>query len=468
VTAVAIITRKSTRDDAKVSVTRQEAMGRDWAKVHHPDKPVLVFSDNAVSGTVMDRPGWSLFLDALKAKRIAHVWAYEQSRITRAGDLAWDQVCVLLSEAGIRAVHTQRQGTVSLVAGDRIHGRINSIFDQHEREVLLVRTLDGLSAAAREGRPPGATGYGYVRRYDTTGRSYFEIDETTAPVVRRIIASVLDGKSLGLITSELNRDGVPAPGSPSWRRSTVRRIAVAPRITGLRTHHRVIVGEAQWEPIIDRDTWERAQQSIGHPRRLAGPRNRFLLSGIAVCDNCGARIISHHISNKTGREPGYACPHRSRPDGGCGKFAMIARLLDPYVIDRVTDYLNDPVVVDALNQALAEQGDDAAPIRAELADVEAQMAGLAERWADGRILEFENAAARKRLLERRDEVLRRLAAVPSRPLVTLDRLLDAWRSGDTELRRPVIDALCEVRVRSAFSDGRRLQIEDRVRVTFRA
>lgn len=465
--AVALITRKSTRDDAKVSLGRQEALGREWAQQHRPGVPVLLFEDAAVSGTVMDRPGWVAFTDALKAGVITDVWAWEQSRLTRAGVTAWDDVCRLLSAAGIYEVHTHRQGQVRVAEGDRLHGSINSVMDQHEREVLRVRTIDGLEHIANEGRPTGSTGYGYRRIYGDDGRPILVPEPDEAAEVRRMVEAVAAGSSLGLVASELNERGVPTPsGAKQWRRESVKVIVTAPRIIGQRVHRGKVVGKALWDPIVDRSVWELAQQRIGQPVKRAGTRRRYLLSGgLAVCDACDKPLISASTKARGQRLPSYQCPSPRRMEKGCGKCSILAERLEPYVLSVVGEWLMDPAVTTEMQRQQRATQADSGPLRDELDRIDAQLADMAVQWASGDRTDIEYAAARRTFAERRQAITDELAALSPQREVTIPDLQAAWATGNTEDQRIVIDALARVRVRGAFHAGRRLTVEERVRVS---
>lgn len=465
--ATAVIVRKSTRDEAKVSVTRQEALGREWAQQNRPGHPVLVFTDE-MTGARMDRPGWQEFVRAVQQGRVSHVWGYEQSRLTRAGTVAWDDVCELLWNAGIPEVHTQRQGIIRVVEGDRLHGFINAVMDRHEREVIKVRTRQALQANADDGRPHGRPGYGY-QLVDGADRTEWEPDPHAAPIVARIVRERAEGSSFGLIARRLNDDQVPPPGrSTAWRPDSVRIICTAPRIIGYRTHRGKMI-PATWPAIVDRATWERAQArfTTGHGR-TADKRRRYLLTrGIAICDHCDTPLIAATAEVRGQRVPAYQCPHPSRGFGGCGHCSILATRLEDHVVETVGGWLRDPAWVQALNDHLRSEQVDTAPIRAELEQIEDRLARLAEAWASGTsdLLELEHAAARRTLLAQRDALMAQLPRHEP-PRVNVDDLVAAWRdTDDLDLRREIIATVAKpIRVHRAFRDGRRLTVEERVRV----
>lgn len=465
---LAIVTRKSTRDERQVSITRQEKLGREWATANHPDAEVAIFADNAVSGMNMERPGWTAFVHAVRKGQVDTVCTYEQSRLTRAGSATWEEVCVMLVAAGIEEVHTHRQGIISVTEGNRLHGRIHAVFDLEERERARLRVLDALNELAEQGRPHGYPGFGYQRTLDDEGKAALAPDVQQAEVVRWMVEQIAEGSSLGLVARTLVDRQVPTLRGGKWTAAAVKAIVTAPRIVGLRVHRGKIVGDAKWPAIVDRDLWDQAQARLAtnRPGRTADRRRRYLLTGgLAVCDGCGTPLISVRANG----EPAYGCPHPSRPDGGCGHCSIVARHLEPHVLDVVGGWLADPVFTDELNRFLARGAADATPIRTELAEVEAKLAHLAEQWAAGEVLDFENTAARRLLLARRGVLLDDLSRLPVVPVVASGDLADAWgqavEAGDVGALRGIVEVVARpIRVRSAFDDGRRLAVADRTEI----
>lgn len=470
--AVAIVTRKSTRDEAKVSITRQEAWGREWAEANRPGEQVLVFSGDAVSGADMQRADWLAFVDAVTAGVVSDVWAWEQSRLTRAGAQSWDEVCELLTAAGIRSVQTHRQGAVSVVEGDRIHGRMNAVLDQHERELARVRTLEGLADLASQGKPGGATGYGFRRVYGPDGKPILEPDPKQAREVVRMVKAIAAGASLGVVVDDLNRRNVPTPsGGKRWRRDSVRAIVTSPRVVGQRVHQAKIVGAAQWPAIVDEDMWKQARARLqsNRPGTTLDDRRRYLLTGgLARCAHCDSALIASTTPVRGMRLPSYACPHPSRPDGGCGKCSILADRLEQHVHDEVAGLFKDQVWVDAVNAALAAVGPEREPLQQELARIDGQLEALAVKWATGELLDVEHQAARSVLVDARREVESGLFALPVVPDVDVETLAGLWSGADVTGRRDVLVALgAVVSVRGAFAVGRRLLLAERVCVETR-
>lgn len=101
------------------------------------------------------------------------------------------------------------------------------------------------------------------------------------------------------IASALNAGGIPSPGGATWTRHTVNNIlsrahwyaGIATLNRKSRTGRQLVTAPAQWQAIIDADTYERIEEE----RRARMPNRKLadakhLLSGVCVCQVCGAAL----------------------------------------------------------------------------------------------------------------------------------------------------------------------------------
>src|SRR5439155_4488479 len=108
---------------------------------------------------------------------------------------------------------------------------------------LRDNTHRGIEGQALKGNNCGGRAFGYRHvpiedptQRDTYGRPLVvavrrEIDEAQASVVRRIFEWYADGRSPRWIAEELNREGIPSPGS-TWHRDQPIRGWAATAIAG--------------------------------------------------------------------------------------------------------------------------------------------------------------------------------------------------------------------------------------------
>src|SRR5208282_2814077 len=97
--------------DQRISVDRQVKLCSARAADLWPDAQIRVFRDDAIkaSDPSVHRPGFADFLTAIRTAKkgeLAGVIANEQSRFTRLGTGAWDELAVALTRAGITEVQT--------------------------------------------------------------------------------------------------------------------------------------------------------------------------------------------------------------------------------------------------------------------------------------------------------------------------------------------------------------------------
>jgi site-specific DNA recombinase len=201
---------------------------------------------------------------------------------------------------------------------------LSGLMSDELRAGIRVRTHSALQMRATLGRPTGGKLYGF----DSGGSAI----EAEAVVVREIFARFADGESMKAIARDLNVRRVPSPGF-AWQRSVRRKdgcwliSTLNPLLHNERYAGRIVWNRSTWvkDPdsgrrtrrkrpesewvssecpaLIDASTWGRVQQRL--KERATGKRpgqpRRYLLSGLLVCERCGARLV---VTSKPSR---YAC-----------------------------------------------------------------------------------------------------------------------------------------------------------------
>lgn len=186
----------------------------------------------------------------------------------------------------------------------------------------------------------GFAPYGY--RKNPENKHQFLMDEEAARVVRRIFNLYLAGYSRGSIAGVLNsekvltpseykrkiqglhyKNGREKPGAKSWTYSTLSVILKNRVYTGDMVQHKTekisykvdkyryiseeeqIVVENTHEAIINKDTFERAQELMKKRTRtpgfLSGKVKVNVYAGMLVCGECGCNLF------RTARREGYDC-----------------------------------------------------------------------------------------------------------------------------------------------------------------
>lgn len=324
---IAIYARYSSDLQNPSSIADQVALCRQLIadQLHADASKAQVFSDAAISGATMERPGVIALLAAAKAARINMVVAEGLDRLSRSlKDIA--AFHEVLGYYGVM-IWTAHEGRITeLHVG--LKGTMNALFLRD----MKAKVRRGQSARVAAGFAPSSLPYGYrvVRGVvDDKGRTVNgvrEIDEAEAAVIRRIFEEFSAGRKAGDIVADLNRENIPAPGGKLWKRLSLagnalrrqgllrneiyignltynRMRTVRDPLTGRR--HFELNPESAWTlthvpalRIISDALWDRVQAQLtrrfdknaekSNPRILK-THNQHALTGWVKCGWCGCQ-----------------------------------------------------------------------------------------------------------------------------------------------------------------------------------
>ncbi len=479
---VALYLRISRDPDANlIGIERHETVGRTYIADRWPDAHVQVYADDDLTAADpnVTRPSWLRMLDDIRTGDVTHLVATEQSRLTRQPS-EWEQLCLLLTKAGIDHVHTLDKGVISVAPEQRLLGRVLAAVDAEEVERIKARTRRAHAHLAADGRPSGGSSFGYRLVRDESGRPNLEVDVDQAAVIRRMATMALAGHGLRAIAEALNDDRVPtARGGKLWRQNSVRSILTAPTTAGLRARHGEIVGPGRWEPILDRATWDRLRSLLtvdgvvvgldGRRHQVARGRQthrrRLLTGGLSVCGLCGRPLESGLQQSRSGvRRPAYRCVG-DRRTGSCGRISAVAELVDELVLRRVSRKLAGMDLADLVSDGSAERR----ALAREVGDAESRMAEAAALYGAGEISRTEWDQIRTAAQQRADQARLRLdehAALLDLP--TGDAVAGRWDAMTLAQRRQLVQLVVDaVTIGPGRGRGRAFDL-DRVSIDWRA
>jgi site-specific DNA recombinase len=212
-----IYARYSTDLQSAASIDDQVRLCRERiAQEKH--RLVQVYSDRAMSGATLMRPGIQSLLQDATCGKFDVVYAEALDRISRDQEdiaaifkrLAHYEIAMLtLAEGKIDELHIGLKGTMNALFLKDLASKI--------RRGQRGRVSNGFSA--------GGLSYGYsvVRELDESGdfirgRRSIEQDEA---LVRRIFTEYAAGKSPRRIAADLNHERIPSPRGGQWNASTI-------------------------------------------------------------------------------------------------------------------------------------------------------------------------------------------------------------------------------------------------------
>lgn len=375
----ALYLRVSTEEQARegFSLAAQEerlrgfVAAQDW-EVHG------VFADEGFSGKNLDRPGLRRLIDEAERRlyQVVVVWRLDRLSRRQADALHLIEDVFAQHQIGFRSA-TEPFDTTS-PAGMAMVGML-AVFAQLERATIIERTRLGLRQRTLSGRWSGTPPWGY--RYGDKG--VLEPDPATALWVKALFERAADpvhGMGIQTLARWCQDQGVPAPlGRKTWHFSTVRNILGNRAYLGERLLNGRWV-QSGHEPVISAELYQNTQHALKGRRNGIRPRRGeatgYLLSGLAFCGYCGARLRGRRQRWPNGNsERYYVCRAKfagHTPD--CGAGWLQAGQVEEAVVGKIRRLTADPTEI------LAALGQDSEhSLEAELTQVEAALASCTRR-----------------------------------------------------------------------------------------
>jgi site-specific DNA recombinase len=392
--------------DQQLAANEKAAARYGWsitARYSDPDRSASRFATRA-------RKEWEKVVAAVKAREFDILTVWETSRASRDPE-EWIPLLAECRRAGIKIYVTVEDDLYDLTKPK--HWKIlasDGIANAFSSEETSQRVKRDADASAEAGRPSGPVLFGYERIYDydpvkrkvtlVKQRKHLE----NAKVVKDIITSVYEGKSLKSIARKLNENGVKSPRGSVWGPPAVRRTCLNTGYIGLRGHNGHTT-QGTWEPLVDATIFYGARRILLNPKRTTTRpgRAKWLLSCIATCAVCsGPMAVMRRGANRTV----YQCRDR-------GHLSIERTELDDYLTGLVIERLSR---TDAYQHLPGGQDETAvAALRAEEAALRADLDGYADDAAEGKIDRAFAAKVVAKLQTRITDVQRRIEAAITPP-----------------------------------------------------
>ena len=318
------------------SISNQKKMLEDFACRNGLPNPTH-FTDDGVSGTRFDRPGFLAMMEEVEAGRVEAIVIKDMSRLGR-DYLKVGQVMEILRQRGVRLIAIN-DGVDSLKGDDDFtpfRNIMNEFYARDtSRKIRSVFKSKGMSGK----HLTGTVIYGYL--WDEK-REHWLVDEEAAAVVRHIFALAMEGYGPYQIATKLSEEKIEMPAVHlarygegvnknktfadiyRWSASTVVEILKKREYLGhtvnfkTRKHFKDkkshYVDESEWtifenthEAIIDQETFDNVQRIRGNARRYPdGFGEAHPLTGLMYCADCGGKMYVHRTYNGK-RVPQYTC-----------------------------------------------------------------------------------------------------------------------------------------------------------------
>lgn len=296
------------------------AQQRGYTNIQH-------YTDDGWSGGNFERPAWKQLVADIEARKVAHVLVKDMSRIGRDYLQTGFYTEVMFRQHGVHFVAIANSVDSDDQNSNEFAPFLNIMNEWYLRD-LSRKQKTAIRVKGESGKPTtNAAIYGYKKM---PGDKYtWHIDEEAAAVVRRIFRLTLEGKGPYDIARILYEDKVDTPAvyfgkqnkgvwknkeefpNPyNWSGLVVSQILAKPEYMGhtvnFRSHKQsykdknpVMNPKEDWlifenthEAIVDKETWELAQQLRKTPRRHDTIGEANPLTGLLFCADCGAKMYN--------------------------------------------------------------------------------------------------------------------------------------------------------------------------------
>ena len=366
----ALYERLSRDDDVEGesnSIQNQKKLLEEYAKQHGFPNPVH-FTDDGISGTCFDRPGFLEMMKQVEAGRVEYLCIKDMSRLGR-DYLKVGQIMEILRQKGVRLIAIN--DGVDSARGDDDFTPFRNIMNEYSARDTSRKIRSTFQSKGKSGKHvTGLVIYGYL--WNET-RDQWLVDEYAAGVVKRIFQMTINGMGPYQIAAKLKEEQILIPSAYlathnegvnksktfkdvyGWGSSTVVNILDKREYLGhtvnfkTRKHFKDkkshYVPEDEWlifenthEAIIDQETFDLAQKVRSNVRRYPdGWGDVAPLTGLMYCADCGGKMYVHRTNNGK-RISQYTCSKYTKVP--CGTLCPTQhRINESVVLELISDLL---------------------------------------------------------------------------------------------------------------------------------
>lgn len=285
-----------------------------------------IYVDDGYSGTNFNRPSFQRMIADIEDGKVNCVVVKDLSRFGRDYIDTGRYLERYFPELGVRFISVTDSIDSMKQAYDMLLP-IKNIFNEQYARDISKKIQATVKSKQKAGEFIGAfTSYGYKK--SPVNKNKLVIDDYAADVVRRIFSLYIQGYGKQRIAKLLNAEGILCPAeykkvngenykncnrlesTTYWSYSTInsilhREMYVGNMVQGTK-HQRMrskqkkmpkedwIIVENTHEPIIDKETWEKAQSLLKkRTRELDLETNKNIFAGFVKCGDCGRAMTKN-------------------------------------------------------------------------------------------------------------------------------------------------------------------------------
>ena len=312
------------KDAAFHSLEQQQDYYDSYIAAHSDWELVGIYSDNAVSGTLADRPEFQRMLADARSGKMDLIVTKSITRFARNTVVLLESVREL-KHLGVD-VYFEKEHMHSISSEGELLLTLLAMYAEEEARSASENQKWRIKKKFEQGQP----WVGNMLGYRLVDGSLVIVPEE-AELVRKIYDEFLAGKSMAQIARDFNRANIPAAKADLWHSSVIQKILANEAYTGnlllqktyrpdFRTkkskinHGQVpqyFVRECH-AAIISKDDFDRVQEKLEKNRkeRMAHtPQNQkeYLFTGLMKCGLCGSAYLVRNRNKGKYRQKVWSC-----------------------------------------------------------------------------------------------------------------------------------------------------------------
>ncbi len=361
-----------------------------WGKI------IDIYKDDGFSGKDTNRPEFQRMINDVRRGRIDTIMVTELSRISRSvADFL--KICNELNQHGCDFICLQIEGFDTTTPIGKFIITIMIALYQLEREMTSERISNNNFVRGKKGlAPSGHPFLGFNR--DSENKTYIPVDKEV-DLVRKVFDLYLDeGLKIQQVAKRLNESGDvnkkwttkkgEVRGGQPFDHSAIHRILNTWAYVGIREvnknnkdkdqsklkeNKRYFQSPGNWEGIIEKDRFIRAQDKLALNKKMTKPAHHdFILSGVLYCGECGRSLFG---ASPRGRTQMYHY-YEHKKKGSCAVHRWGANELEAMVKKQFFKLLNNESMREGFISAVKSLNKQASSSKSRLAEIDRQIKNL--------------------------------------------------------------------------------------------
>ena len=358
--------RKNKEELESNSITHQKQILEDYCK-RNGISNYRFFTDDGISGTTFDRPGFQKMEEMIENGFIGTVIVKDLSRFGRDHVFSGYYTQIKYPSLGVNFIAIQDNVDIEKGTGVEMMP-IQNVFNEWHAQQTSKKIRAVWQNKRDHGERVSATvPYGYKKAKKDT---QWYIDEPAAEIVRYIFKLAMEGLGPTKIANRLREEKYITPTEYfyqinrktrnerpvdpyNWQDTTVKHILDNPQYTGCtvngrssivsyKVHKKIEYDESEWqiipntqEAIIDEETFKTVHEMRASRRRNTATGRTSLFSNLVFCGDCGSKMYFCASKSINEKQEFFRCSAYKENRGTCTIHFIRNVVLEEMVLETI-------------------------------------------------------------------------------------------------------------------------------------